>query len=282
MEKPDPACLPNLFTIGAAKSGTTSLHNYLDAHPEISMSTPKEPALFASARWQELLGQYGDMFSSETPIRGESTILYTFFPVIQNIPERVAATCPNAKLIYIVRDPVERVAAHYVQLYGLMLEHRSLGKALWDLDQPANRYVAPSRYAAQLEQWLEHFDRERILVLDQLDLRNNRVNTIRQVLEFLEVSPVVPSGLEAEFNSSMAKERMTPAAARLWFALAPATRRLPAPVRDFLARSKLFPLEQIGKTALDPELRAALAAELAGEAARFRELTGMEFASWTV
>jgi hypothetical protein len=275
--------LPNLFIIGAAKSGTTSLHHYLDAHPEISMSEPKEPRLFADAGWEGKLRDYAGMFPSpEAAVRGESSTRYTRFPVAQGIPERVASRCPDARLVYIVRDPVDRVVANWLQRYAGMLEHRSLVAVLRDLDQPGNFYVAASRYATQLEQWLEHFQRGRILVLDQEDLRRDRTETLLRVLRFLEVRPEVPPNLNAEFNLSQAKERMTPAAARLWFTLAPATRRLPASVRDYMSTSRLFPLEKLGKPALSDELRAELEAHLRGEADRFRNLTGMKFASWSV
>jgi hypothetical protein len=279
-----PQVLPNLFIIGAAKSGTTSLHRYLDAHPEISMSEPKEPRIFADARWQEKLPDYAAMFSSPgAPVRGESSTRYTRFPVSQGIPKRVASACPDARLIYVVRDPVDRIVANWVQRYAALIEHRSLDNVLKDLDQPANFYVSASRYATQIEQWLECFERERILVIDQGDLRRDRTRTLLEVLRFLEVEEEVPPNLDTEFNVSNSKERMTPAAARLWFAVgAPAARRLPAPVGRYISDSRLFPVEKVGKPALSDQLRAELTAELRGEADRFRDLTEMKFASWSV
>ncbi len=275
--------LPNLFVIGAAKSGTTSLHSYLDAHPEISMSQPKEPAVFATAEWRDQLHSYGEMFSSpEATIKGESSTRYTCFPVVQGIPERVASTCPDARFVYVVREPIDRVVANWVEAYASMREHATLARALMDLDQPGNRYVAGSRYATQLEQWLEHFGRERFLVIDQVDLRRHRAPTLLEVLRFLEVSPEVPADTETELNATEAKETMTPSAARLWFTLSPVTRRLPPGVARYLSSSRLFPVEKVGAPALGDALRARLADELRGEASRFRDLTGMRFASWSI
>jgi hypothetical protein len=283
MPSPPSQPLPNLFIIGAAKSGTTSLHRYLDAHPEISMSEPKEPRLFADATWRSQLRDYAAMFSSpDAVVRGESSTRYTQFPIAQGIPQRIVSACPDARFIYMVRDPIDRVVANWLQGYAAMREHRSLPAVLKDLDQPGNPYVAGSRYATQLEQWLRHVDRERVLVLDQDELRRDRTETLLGVLRFLEVEPQVPAGVEAEFNPSNGKQRMTPAAARLWFSLAPLTRRLPEGARRRLAESRLFPVEKIGKPALDDALRASLTAELRGEADRFRDLTGMSFPSWSV
>lgn len=274
--------LPNLFIVGAAKCGTTSLHNYLALHPEVSMAEPKEPQLFSSARWKERLPAYADMLDAAAPVRGESSTTYTRWPLIQHVPERVAARCPGAKLIYVVRDPIERIVSDYAQQYAQLRELRTLRGALWDLDQPGNFYVTQSRYATQLERWLEHFPRERVLVLAQEDLREDRVRTVREALEFLEVDPSVPAGVEAEFNTNAEKERLTPAAARLWFTATPLIRRLPRRVERALLRSPLFPVEKVGKPVLDEELRDALAAELRDEAARFRELAGRDFPSWSV
>ena len=275
--------LPNFFIIGAAKCGTTALCRYLDAHPEVCMSQPKEPGVFGAADWEQRLGDYAEMFSApEAPVRGDASTRYTTYPVIQGIPDRVAAHCPDARLIYMVRDPVDRLVASWVQGYASMSEHRTLRAVLNDLDQPANRFVAASRYATQLEQWLRRFDREQILVVDQAAPREDREAVVLDALRHLEVTPQVPKGIAAEFNVTEAKERMTPSAARLWYTFQPLTRRLPARFGTYLASSRMFPVEKVGRPALSDELRRRLEDELRDEMVRFRELTGMKFASWSI
>lgn len=274
--------LPNLFVIGAAKCGTTSLHKYLDGHPEIAMSEPKEPGLFSFTPWRERIRGYEGMFDGDTPIRGESSTRYTYYPSVQDVPTRIAALVPDARLIYMVRDPVQRVIAHYVQQYAWMMEHRTLDSAIRDLDQPGNFYVAPSRYATQLEQWLKHFSLDRIMVIDQEDLRQRRHETVLRVLRFLGAEPVVPSGIDAEHNVGETKERLTPAAARLWFSLQPVVGRLPPGISGRLSAIGLFPIEKVGRPALSERMRKLLEIELEGEAQRFRELTGQAFASWSI
>ena len=272
--------LPNLFIIGAAKSGTTSLHAYLSDHPEISMAEPKEPQIFSAAQWEDELGTYVEMLSADAPIRGESSTAYTFYPFIQGIPERIAASCPDARFIYMVRDPVQRMIAHYVQGFAQMTEGRTIATVLREFDQPANQFVAASRYASQLEQWLRHFDRERFLILEQDDLRERRQATMDRVFEFLGVEAIRITHADYELNATADKSRMTPAAARFWFAFAPLTRRLPS--RANKALESLMPAESVGRPLLDEGLRTALEDHLRGEAERFRQMTGMAFESWSV
>jgi hypothetical protein len=278
----DEPLLPNLFVIGAAKCGTTSLHHYLDSHPEISMSSVKEPGLFSFTPWEERIAEYGPMFRPAARIRGESSTRYTYYPNVQGIPERIASKVPDARFIYMVRDPIDRAVGHYTQQYATVMEQRTLDSAIRDLDQPGNFYVAPSRYATQLERWLEVFDRERIMVIDHLDLLRRRAETVSAVLRFLGIEDGVALNLDPEFNVGESKERMTPAGARIWFMLMPAVKRLPPGARARLAGSRLFPLERIGRPALSDRMRELLAAELKPEADRFRELTGMAFEAWSV
>src|SRR5688500_3515585 len=96
--------LPTFITIGAAKSGTTSLHYYLDQHPEISMSSPKETNFFERSDAAESLDEYQLHFRAGFPARGESSVHYTCFPTIPDVQERIASALPDVKLIYIVRD----------------------------------------------------------------------------------------------------------------------------------------------------------------------------------
>jgi hypothetical protein len=274
--------LPNLFVIGAAKCGTTSLHHYLDSHPDISMSSVKEPGLFSFTPWEERIAEYGPMFRPDARIRGESSTRYTYYPNVQGIPQRIASRVPDARFIYMVRDPIDRAVAHYTQQYASVMEQRTLDSAIRDLDQPGNFYVAPSRYATQLERWLEVFDRERIMVIDHLDLLRRRAETVNAVFRFLGVEGGVALNLDTEFNVGESKERMTPAGARIWFMLLPIIKRFPPGARSRLSGSRIFPLERIGRPALSDRMRELLAAELKPEADRFRQLTGMAFEAWSV
>src|SRR5205823_11980303 len=97
-----PGHLPNLLIIGAAKAGTTSLHRYLDLHPSIFMSRSKELQLFNQDDWRERRDWYRAQFPTAAPVRGESSGAYTMHPVLPCVPERIKATIPDARLIYLV------------------------------------------------------------------------------------------------------------------------------------------------------------------------------------
>src|SRR5438309_2284856 len=139
--------LPNLIVIGAARCGTTSLHKYLAAHPEIAMSREKELSFFVEEKnWSRGLGWYAAQFGAQAPVRGESSPAYSAFPLYRGVPERMARTVPDAKLVYLVRDPIARIASHYTHRSASWPDTGALEAWLAD---PARRdwFVAPSRYA---------------------------------------------------------------------------------------------------------------------------------------
>lgn len=158
---------PNLFIIGAMKSGTTSLHEYLDTHPQIEMSQEKEPGYFV----EELKLHQGEewylsLWQRDGQYRylGESSTHYTKLPVYQGVPERLFRFNPEARLIYIMRDPFDRVVSHYWHALRDAYhggELRPLLKAV----QEDPGYLALSDYAMQLEPYFERFGRDAVLTL---------------------------------------------------------------------------------------------------------------------
>lgn len=186
--------LPNLFIIGAMKSGTTSLHYYLSLHPEISMAKEKEPHLFErhwcpenSDKWQEKLQWYASLFK-EKKIRGESSTGYTMYPDRPNIPQRIHSLVPDAKLIYLVRHPVDRIISHYLHNVsrGYTQAH-SVEAFLFEDKQ--NYPLLVSSYGLQLEQYLKYFSNSQILVVRFSDLQQHRLQTLRKIFNFLDIDP---------------------------------------------------------------------------------------------
>lgn len=169
--------LPTFFIIGAAKSGTTSLHRYLDQHPQIQMSLRKEPNFFSGADngIPYTFGRIGDLeeyeklFDPSAAVRGESSPSYADYPRRQGVPERIKELVPEAKLIYLVRDPIERTVSHYHHRVANGGERRPLREALSDLSDPYSPCICPSRYASQLDLYLRYFSQDRILVIDQAE-----------------------------------------------------------------------------------------------------------------
>lgn len=265
--------LPNLIIIGAGKAGTTALHHYLGLHPEIFMSRQKELQLFQRDDWRERLSWYERQFPVEAPVRGEGSPVYTLYPFCPHVPERMSELVPEAKLIYLVRDPVERFIAHWVEHYSLGFERRPFEQVAADL-RPENQVLAGSRYATQLEQYLEAFPTTQMLVVDQEDLRVRRRDTLAQVFGFLGVDSGFWTPQFEELHNERKRVRYNDFARWLY------RRGLFEPAQRLLPRRALGP--GIKRPVLEGSLRAGVVANLAEEATRFRKLTGLQFQGWSV
>lgn len=180
---------PNLFIIGAMKSGTTSLHNYLDAHPKIAMSEEKEPGYFVEQLGLHKGEQwYCNLFEDETRYRyrGESSTHYTKLPVYRGVVERIFQFNPDARLIYIMRDPFERLISHYwhaVRDIHHGGETRPLLKAV--AEQPD--YLAFSDYATQLKPYIDLFGRNAVYALTFESLRQNPDKEVNLIFDWLQL-----------------------------------------------------------------------------------------------
>lgn len=270
------ARLPNLVGIGAAKCGTSALHAYLADHPEIATPRAKELEHFGGRRWLEDLPAYASRFPPGA-VRCETSPSYTIDPVIPCVPEQMAAVLPEPRFVYVVGEPVRRVVAHWNEHRALAFERRSLAEALEDAEDPYNPYVAASRYGHQLARYLEVFGPDRVLVVDQEDLRARRRETLRQVFGFAGVDPDHASPVqESEPNAASRKTEPTALGRRLidrgWL---PPRLHAAAPHLRLVAR----PLRE---PAIDERTRTRLEAILRPDIERFRALTGRPFATWSV
>jgi hypothetical protein len=202
---------PNLFIIGAMKAGTSSLHAYLGEHPEIFMSEPKEPAFFEDAAergkpkegngcWNDL-GLYLKLFepAGDRPIAGESTTDYTKLPKRTGVPKRIFAFNRDARLIYLMRDPVERTLSHYWWEVWTGEETRDIVTAI--TQEPFYRDV--SNYAMQLEAYFEVFPREQVRVLTFEELIADPPDTLQGLFRWLGVDPSFrPANLNDQVNAT--------------------------------------------------------------------------------
>jgi hypothetical protein len=266
--------------LGAAKCGTSALHYYLDLHPEVSASHPKELNFFIEEEnWSKGVDWYRAHFSARAPVRVESSTGYTA-PWFSGVAERMAALVPDARLIFMVRDPIDRMISHYLHYYLRGSERRPISEALADHE---SRYVLRSRYYAQLEPLLERFPRENIFVGAQEDLLTERRETMRAIYRFL--------GVDGSFWSrKMERLRNQTAGEGQGFVLADRIRRLPG---SGLAYRLPEELKWVGerllysrgpkapdRPALDDDLRARLIEHLADDIERFRRVAGRDFPSW--
>jgi hypothetical protein len=284
--------LPTFFVIGAAKSGTSSLHSYLDQHPEVQMSANKEPRFFAGPDrgipypadkvWDR--DEYERLFDPGFRVRGESSTDYATHPRRQGAAARIKELVPEAKFVYLVRDPIARTISHYKMGVALMGERRPLEEALEDLN-PLSPYLAASLYGTQLELYREHFAPEQMLVVEQGDLLADRETVLRRIFTFLEVDPDL-GRVESEEKLLDSAQWRTYSPGYLGFVnerLAPRVQWVPKgfrrSVRRAVERVLWPPLEA---PSVDGEVGKRLRALCAEEANRLRRLTGMELAAWSV
>jgi hypothetical protein len=179
--------LPDFLIIGAAKSATTTLYQYLAEHPQIYMSLEKEPNFFgADIRYQRGLAGYSNLFSAAEvgQICGEATTDYTKFPEYPNTAKRIHLTVPNAKFIYLLRNPIDRAYAYYVHL------HRRIPYAKRTFEgyiEITNCCLDGSNYMMQIEQYLTYFSKDQFLFIFTDDLIKNTESCLMEVFSFLGV-----------------------------------------------------------------------------------------------
>ena len=276
--------LPNLIVIGGLKCGTTSLHHYLNLHPQIAMSRPKELNFFvAELNWELGSEWYASHFERDAEIRGETSPHYTNLPRFAGVAERMRELLGDgARLIYMVRDPIERMLSHYLHNVGGGYESRPMAEALAD---PDSAYVARSRYAMQLEPYLAVFERERVRVVGNEELAGERDATLRGVFEYLGVDAGFRSEqFEREWETGSGKQdggfRLMDRAVRL-----PGLRaidrnfdRLPESLRWLVERVVHDPGRgPAPKPQLPPPLRATLVELLRDDVAELERITGRSF-----
>jgi len=196
--------LPNLLIVGAAKSGTTSLHNYLNQHPDIFMCSPKEPHFLINKEIGKQrinkgiidLKDYKSLFGEKAHLkyRGESSVMYLSFPeiAIKNIKHYLD---DDIKIIIMLRNPVERAYSGYqhVKRYNMM-ENLSFEDALelgeeryHDIKNftPASRYLELGNYYNQVNVFRKSFDNIHVVIYD--DYKTNFNEELNKIFDYLEV-----------------------------------------------------------------------------------------------
>jgi hypothetical protein len=271
--------LPTFLVIGAMKAGTTSLWGYLSEHPQVFMAPEKELNFF-SGQWSRGLEWYESHFAGagDAIAVGEISPSYGmvhYFPV----PERIASVIPDARLIYLLRHPIERMVSAYLHWVAEGLEQRPIEQAfLEDLN-----YLHMSRYAFQLERFLEHFSRDRVLLVLSERLRDERPSTLRDIYSFVGVDREwVGREVSEERHRTADKRVRTERAERrrdtpLYRA---ASRMTPTALKRWHYRATTRPVTQ--QATLSPELEARIRDALAPDVTRLRDFLGPSFDGWGI
>lgn len=194
--------LPEFIIIGASKSGTTTLWQYLRRHPDVYLAEPKEPEFFSKDdRFALGLDSYKALFAPalEGQRCGEASTTYTRWPHFADVPARMAEVVPDAKLIYIMRHPVDRTYSNYRHRMRLDVPRWSFEEAL-DADP---MFVDTSMYMLQIQKYLEYFPRESLLCLLLEDLVREPNTVLAQVQHHIgvEMKDLVTEGAIASNTS---------------------------------------------------------------------------------
>ncbi len=272
--------LVDFAIIGAQKCGTTSLAAQLAEHPDICFCEIKEPGYFHQVEdWQAGLEAYHRLYAPEADqICGEASTMYTFLPEWQGTHSRLFAYNPNLKLVYVMRQPVERVISNYS--HDLV---RGFVKAPPETAVFADpTYINRSRYAVQMRPYLELFPRENVLLLVFEEYIANQSQTLRQIAAFLGVSTdIVANAAPADKHKSVGQTYLKNSAIRSL-----ARSRAFQAVRPHLASSIRQPIRRRLSNQLDekpdfvPALRQAIWRFVEDDVREVEELLGRRLHVW--
>jgi O-antigen/teichoic acid export membrane protein len=250
--------LPDFMIIGAKRGGTTSLYNYLVAHPRIAPLFPPAAKIkgihYFDSNAERGLGWYRSHFPTRVHeelferrngtrrVMGEASPYYLFHPLAA---ERASRVVPGSKIIVLLRNPVDRAYSHYLERVRNGVEKLSFEEAI---DREAERmageeqriisehgyssfahehlsYVAQGEYLEPLRRWLERFPREQFLIMPSDDLSHDPLEGYRRVLGFLGVPDFDP-GAFPRYNFHRAQPMAPSTRERLREHFAPHNARL--------------------------------------------------------
>lgn len=288
--------LPNLLVIGAQKCGTTSLHAYLGAHPEIFMAAGKELDFFIRTEesiptmvgnWDRGLEWYRSRFrGAGERVRGESSPNYTVHPFVRGVPERAASVVPDAKLVYLVRDPIERLVSHYVHQVAAGRERRPIDEAVADVGSTqSSGYLFRSMYSMQVRRWLEAYPEEALLIASQEELLHDRRSTLNRIFSFLGVDSAVTAPDFERLSERSSEKRSSGAVERRLRhgSIRRIAERVPGALRTPVGKAaRAVAGRRIARPGMKSETREALRLAFAADVADLRQLTGRTFSEWSV
>ncbi|MGA8454562.1 MAG: sulfotransferase domain-containing protein [Streptosporangiaceae bacterium] len=271
--------LPNFAVIGAMKAGTVSLGHYLDEHPNVFLGRGgrfNEPNYFiAEQNWPRGRDWYESLFdrADGAAAIGECSPSYTWAHVYHGVPERMAQVVPQARLVYVVRDPAARMQSMYMHQVSAGRERRRAEVALLD-----DRYLGPSRYGFQLAAFLDHFDRRQVLVIASEVLRDRPREALSAVFSHLAVDPAAVN-LERQRQDHRSIDKPVPRLHDLEWLPRRQVKLHPRwrpDQRTGLARLVTTRRARVEDSVISQELRDRLAERLAPDLRRFEYLLGHE------
>ena len=201
-----------IFIVGAPKAGTTSLHYYLNEHPEILMSSVKEPDFFLEKEIDDIGLYYGttrietsdkyhNLFSDkkDEEIFGESSVSYLYYP---EVPKRIKEYNTEAKIIIMLRNPVDRAFSHYLMDFKLGL----LSDKFEDVFNKKEglkfqQYFLLGNYYEQVKRYLDEFTKENVHIIWYSDFKKDAEQEVKKAFEFIDVDSAYKVNFKTVHNS---------------------------------------------------------------------------------
>jgi hypothetical protein len=227
--------MPNFLVIGAAKCGTDSLCNYLGQHPDIYISSNREPNFFVAegqsdvpycgpgdravleslGMWVSTLDRYQSLFSEVTTEKaiGEGTAWYIYY---DEAPARIQRHIPQAKLIAILRNPVDRAYSAYTMLLRdgretigdfarALAAEEDRTRRNWE---PIWHYVKMGFYTSQLKRYYDTFEPHQIRVIVYDDFNTQPMEIVKDVFHYLDVDDQFSPDISKRYNVSLVPKNL--------------------------------------------------------------------------
>ena len=300
--------LPDFFVIGAPKAGTSALHSALAQHPHLFLSKVKEPKYYmcgdspppaykgpgdahSNQEWIWQRERYRDLFrdAPDDALVGESTPFYLYN---RDARRRIAVDRPDARLIAVLRDPVDRAYSNWMHLWMDGLEPRgdvveAVRREKERIDDgwaPFWHYSSLGMYGRQVKDLFDHFPREQVLLLRYKQLVDTPDDVLNRVFDFLGVEgrevESIPADNSRPFVKNGVRARTVGPVIR---AGASVGQFLPPKVWRTVSRPLISQLHRGGEPTrprLTPEQRTALLEPHLEDIALLEEITGESFEQW--
>ena len=298
--------LPDFLIAGVPKAGTSALHAALVRHPQLFLPGVKEPKFFLSdgrppdqggpgdrQTYQEHVWRRGDyeaLFADAPPgaVKGEATPFYLHD---EGAHRRIRRLVPGAKLVLILRDPVDRALSNWAHLFGAGLEPESDFLRACDKEAERKRkgwaafwlYQELGHYGTQVRRLFEHFPREQVLLMRYRDLRDTPVDALDRVTAFLGVDPGVVRDVPKDNVRPFVADTRVNAGIRLLLRTGGRVgHRFPVPVRRAVRTPLLAALHEghVRRPKVTRAQRAALLPRFVEEIKLLETVTGDSYADW--
>ena len=201
-----------IFIVGAPKAGTTSLHYYLNEHSEILMSSMKEPDFFLEKEIDDIGLYYGttrietfekyhNLFSDkkDEEIFGESSVSYLYYP---EVPKRIKEYNTEAKIIIMLRNPVDRAFSHYLMDFKLgLLSDRFEDVFNKKEGLKFQQYFLLGNYYEQVKRYFDEFSKENVHIIWYSDFKKDAEQEVQKAFKFIDVDSDYKVNFETVHNS---------------------------------------------------------------------------------